>query len=292
MTYLQTNRKSGFGRRFVIGLPIIIGLIFVVVIRLLWPQTVSNLFSTVFSPFWRSQFALSSGSMKSSQTLLAQNEILKSRISDMENRLMAVQAIEQENTDLKSFLGRTKTIGMKNSSTTSTSTDTISTVQTKNDFSDQFAGMILAPILVRPPSAPFDELVIDGGKDLLFESGDKIYIPGNILVGYIKEVSKNTSKVVLYSSPNEVFDVIVPTVSSSSISIQAFGKGGGQYYAEIPKSIVVKRDGLITVPSIGNEIIGKIVSIISDQAEPFETILFAPPVNIYEARWVFVKTDD
>ena len=117
-------------------------------------------------------------------------------------------------------------------------------------------------------------------------AGDKVYASESVLIGSISEVLGSTSRVKLYSSPGESYQVLV---GSSSVVATALGRGGGQYSAELPRVVVVSEGDFVIAPSLFDKPFGIVSGVISDPAQPFITVLFAPPVNVFQERWVLVQ---
>ncbi len=175
-----------------------------------------------------------------------------------EVQLQSTRALQLENEELKSLLGRA-------SSTPKT----------------------LAAILKRPPLVPHDEFIVDIGRDGGIVLGQKVYAPGDVLIGHVVDVMGHTSKVKLLSSPGERYEVLVGEARTPTT---AHGRGGGQYLAEVPSDIVVKDGDIIISPALGDAVFGLVTAVVSDPTQPFETILFAPPINIYDLRWILIDT--
>ncbi|MEA2715339.1 MAG: rod shape-determining protein MreC [Candidatus Parcubacteria bacterium] len=228
----------------------------VAIIHFLRPHLFPALFTSVARPFWRTELAIKLGSLTSPEGLLQENELLKRQLSDEALRLATVRAVEMENAELKALLGRAST-----------------------------TPYVLSAVLKRPPVSPYDELVIDAGADHNFNLNDNVYAPGNVLIGRISEVLGQTSKVALFSSPGEKYEVLIGT---SHAPATALGRGGGQYEADLPRDVKVSKGDFVIAPSRGDKPFGTVISVATDPAEPFEKILFAPPVNEYELRWVLV----
>jgi cell shape-determining protein MreC len=227
------------------------------IIHFLVPHFLPGIFTAVATPFWRSEFAINSGSLNSTEELLNQNEELKRKIDEYEVRLQSIAAVEQENTELRGLLGRAST-----------------------------TPGVLAAVIKRPPFVAYDELIIDVGSDYGLKAGNKVYAAGNILIGTLREVLDHTSKVILLSSPGQRYEVLV---GSEHSPISAIGRGGGQYEAHVPRVINLREGDLVIDASLNSRVFGIITAILTDPAEPFETILFAPPLNIYHLRWVMVE---
>jgi cell shape-determining protein MreC len=147
---------------------------------------------------------------------------------------------------------------------------------------------ILAAVLKHPPRAAYDELIIDAGLDAGFSVGNNVYAVGDLLIGRVFQVLGQTSKVRLFSSPGGTYPVMIGPDHAPATAI---GRGGGQYAAELPRDIKVSEGDFVVVPSLNAKPFGVVTSISADPAEPFETILFAPPVNVYSLRWVLVDPE-
>jgi len=141
-------------------------------------------------------------------------------------------------------------------------------------------------VLERPPFGPYDELIIDIGKDKGLTVKDKIYAPGKILIGEVGAVLGKTSKVILFSSPGNKYEVLI---GPRHVPATAIGRGGGQYETHVARDIPIKEGDFIEVASLSDLPFAVVTSVISDPAQPFETILFAPVVNVYQLRWVLVE---
>ncbi len=211
---------------------------------------------TAVQPFWRAEVSISEGSLRSPSSLLMENEALKRQIGQAALDQKTVQAVLDENAELKALLGRAST-----------------------------TPFVLAAVLRRPSPGLFDELVIDAGADQGFEAGDKVYAPGQVLIGSVTRALDSSSIVTLFSSPDQKYEVMI---GPHHIPASAIGKGGGQYSASLPRNAGVSEGDFVIAPSLNDKPFGVVASISTDPAEPFETVLFAPPVNVYELRWVLV----
>jgi cell shape-determining protein MreC len=266
MTYLKTTSRPRERRnRTLLGVGISV-LIVVMIVHFFMPQFIPGIVTSLIRPFWRLEFAIHSGALRSEEALLVHNEELSRELADAEVRLETIRAIELENSELKGLLGRPLT---------ASSTDV-----SHND------GRVLAAVLERPPFAPYDELVIDIGTDLGMTVGDKVYAPGDVLIGRVASVLGKTSKVILFSSPGNQYQVMI---GSGHVPATAIGRGGGQYEAEVARDVSVQEGDFVTVPSISNKPFGVVTRVLSDETQPFEVILFAPPVNVYQLRWVMIE---
>lgn len=170
----------------------------------------------------------------------------------------SIEELRMENESLKSMLGR----------------------QATSTFT-------LAYVLKKPPFTSYDNLIIDIGEKNKVKVGEKVYAPGSILIGELVEIGAATSKVKLYSSYGEKYEVSLGVgTTSESILVAATGRGGGAFEITIPRDMKVKIGQPITIPGINNNVFGIVKDVIREENKTFATILFSQPLNIYEIKWV------
>jgi cell shape-determining protein MreC len=257
MTYLVHRNRPYQTRLRAIAIACGVLILIIGLIQFLAPHFMPGLWTSIARPFWRTQFSISSGSLQTPDQLLNENENLKRQLADDQVRMQSVNALETENQELHAILGRAST-----------------------------TPYILAAVLKRPPYSPYDELIIDLGRNDGLSTTSLVFAPGNVLIGRVADVMSQTSKVMLLSSPGEQYQVLI---GSAHTPATALGRGGGQYQAQISRDVKVSEGDFISDPSLNDKVFGIVTSVLSDPANPFSTVLFAPPVNIYELRWVLIK---
>ena len=245
-------------------------------IQLSYPHFLPALFTGFVRPFWREQFSIASGSLKSPEALLAENESLKRTLAEYDIRLSTIKAIESENEELKSSFSK---VSLPVS--TSTKNSKVSVFKSQKT-------KILSAVLQRPPISGYGYMIIDGGQDFGFVPGNSVYAPGDVLIGKISDVLGQTSKVSLFSSPSSKYEVLI---GSHHQPASAIGRGGGQYGADLPRDSGIVEGDIVIASSLNDKPFGVVSGILSDSTQPFETILFAPPSNIYSLRWVLVDNN-
>lgn len=218
-----------------------------------------GLFMSAAAPFWQTEFSISSGSLRSPAQLLAENESLKRRLAEIEAQVASssIGALIQENLEFKAQLGRASS-----------------------------TPRLLSAVLARPPLAPYDELVIDVGQDKKVGTTTLVYAAGGVLIGRVRESYAHTSKVTLFTSPGQSYAV---NIGPSHIPAMAIGQGGGQYLAQVPHGSAVQAGDFVSDSSLNDGDFGSVVHISTDQSNPFDSVLIAPPVNVYQLRWVYLS---
>ena len=148
--------------------------------------------------------------------------------------------------------------------------------------------LTLAAILVRPPQTPYDAIVIDAGKNMHLAVGDIIYAEMNYAIGRVTSVSDKTSLITLFSSSGQKENVLV---GSSTLSVSAEGRGGGNFYIKIPRNISVHQGDPIIWPDIQTMLLGKVDVVDSGSGDAYTSIYFKSPINIQTLRYVQFKSN-
>jgi cell shape-determining protein MreC len=261
MNYYRAHTKSGSiaGSVYVIGGIITIMLILGLVTPVLTP--VKSRLLEVASSFWIASNAFEDFVQnipyifKDKGMLLAENQYLKEERVFVDAYLARITALESENLELQTLLGRT----------------------------NRGKTVVSASILVRPNKSPYDTIIIDVGKVDNVLPGDLVITSGNILLGEVLEVFKNNSLVSLYSNPDSETDVLL---TSDNLSARAIGRGGGNFYIELPRDLSVSTSVPITAAHAPEYILGIVGEIKFEPADVLQTILFKTPVNILHVKWV------
>jgi cell shape-determining protein MreC len=194
----------------------------------------------------------------SKNSLLKENEILKIQINQSESRIANYNSILDENIKLKETLGRKK----------------------------DSQNMIVSAILSKPNRSPYDVLIIDTGINQGILVNKKVFALGNIPIGRIAETYANSSKVILYSNPEEKTEVIV---SGGDTFMQAIGRGGGNFEILLPKDFNLENGTEIVIPGIYPYLLGTVVKTLSDPRDSFGKVLIVSPVNVQNLKFVEIE---
>lgn len=190
------------------------------------------------------------------KSLQEENEALRERISRLEVKNALNEVSEKENIFLKSVF---------------------SAEEAKN--------FILASVISRPPLSPYDILIIDAGSGENAKEGMPVLAAGNVLLGYIADVSEGISKVKLISSFNEETNVIL---ESSGVSAIAVGTGGENFKITLPRQIKVEAGEKVLTLGTRPYLLGFVEKIESQATDPYQKIIFRLPINIQNLNQVFL----
>lgn len=198
--------------------------------------------------------------LKDKEALAEENSKLKEKISELESDLLSLDVLKEENSELKSVLGR------KNSGRRS----------------------MTASVILRPPQVPYDIIIIDIGADSGVKEGMQVGAYGDILLGFVDKVFEDKARVRFYSSPGQEINVLI---NKSNIFSIAGGRGGGNFEIILPRVDEVEIGSLVVTPGSNQFIIGIVEFIEADMADAFQKVLFRTPLNIQELKWVEVFPD-
>lgn len=260
MNYLLKNnrRRPEFYRPFII-LAVIVGL--AGAFYLLAPRATNQGVFILARPIWSigdyfsEKFNKTFPIFKEKLVLYEENVSLKKELDDARVALISLDNYKTENASLKKDLGR--------------------------EVSGQ---RILAVVLKKPGSTSYDSLIIDVGQNKSVKIGDLVMFE-DFVIGEIKEVYSDYSKVELSSSPNKSYNV---RVGSTGVDVTAVGRGGGNFLIKLPKEVDVKKGDVIKMIDLKSRFFGTVDDIEKTESSSFQFILFRLPVNLNTLEWVEV----
>lgn len=261
MIYLRQNKSDFFGgnkfRNFVILLVLTLIVFFSF-------SFLKNFFGWIGSGFYSvtgnlKESVLSTFSvLRSKNSLILENYDLKKQRTELEGIIVSLKSLKLENEELKKHLGR-------NSATKK---------------------MALAYVLAGPDQSPYDTILLDLGKNAGINEGDLVYAIGGAPIGTISKISPRTSVVELYSMPGRKSEV---RIGESELTAIAYGRGGGNFYAELPRESDVKEGDNISFPAIKASLFAVVENVEISPADSFLKIFFKLPVNIFDIKSVDVE---
>lgn len=223
-----------------------------------------NFLNALGRPIWKIKNSISDAThntqyvVRSRASLFSENESLKTENLDLKSKMVDYNALSNENKELKEIMGR---------------------IIPKEDF-------ILGAILARPNKSPYDTIIIDIGSDHSLQQGQKVFVSGDIPIGFISEVYAHTSLVALYSNPGQKTEGVL---DGSNASVELVGRGGGNFEMTIPLDLSVENGKVVLLPGVKREVVAIIDGLISVATDPAKRVLLRSPINIQSQRWVQVK---
>lgn len=224
-------------------------------------QKISPTFMRVAVPIWTTEnftkdfFKVT---FESKPDLYKQNVVLKAQIAKYDDELANVESIKAENEHLKTLLGRIPAERR----------------------------VVLSAILAKPNQTPYDILIIDRGSDDDIQPDDLVFAGGDILIGSIESVDKNSAKVLMYSTPGNISQVIY---GNTGKYFNARGTGNGTMEVEVSRDIDVVVGDNFFYPGLDNTLVGVAQKIHFDPRDSFKKVIIKSPINIQEERWVEVR---
>lgn len=221
----------------------------------------------IATPFWKAQTVIQNrvGSflslLKSKKSLIEENNALKNSLQEIEYFTISFEAAKKENSELKRLLGRVE------------GRDTI-----------------LAAVLSRPRTSPYDTLVIDIGSTDNIHVGDLVIAFGDYVVGFISKVYTHNAQVTLFSAPGIKTNVLI---GEENRVASAEGRGGGNFIAELPRDVNISEGDVVILADITTQIFSVVESISHTSVDAFQVIRFKNPVNLFTLTWVqVVRTEN
>ncbi len=222
---------------------------------------VNSFFTRVFTPFWTAENFTSdylSINVASKKGLYKQNVLLRNKVDELELQIKTAGNLKAENEELKSVMGKIP----------------------------DGQSVILAGILAKPNITPYDTLIIDRGSIHGLAPDMRVYADGDVLIGEIDSVEEKTARVLLYSAPGNISQVVY---GNTGRFFNAHGQGNGTFEVEVARDINVAVGDMFFYPGIDTTPIGVVKKVDFDARDSFKKVLMKSPVNIQEERWVEVR---
>ncbi|NQV93067.1 rod shape-determining protein MreC [Candidatus Kaiserbacteria bacterium] len=227
---------------------------------------ISRILHSIGVPVWKSQagvfnvFQSVSLSIQDKKSLLAENERLRGEIVRLELASLGNLVIRKENEYFRQILNR-----------------------------DGSPELVVAAILARPNRTLYDTFIVDVGRRDGVVQDALVFGIGGVTIGSVDEVFAHTSRISLYSTPGRKTEVLLGDAGTELVSVEAVGRGGGDFEMHIPRGIEVFEGHAVYSSSLGGSIFGVIEEIITIPSDPFQTILFSSPINIQSLHVVSIE---
>ena len=262
---LKSNRGKDKNRRvrFAVIVSVAFLLIGILIARFV-PKT-DGIMYTLGYPLWKTSSGISylfhdSLTLLSSKQALIDHAVeLTKQNNDLNLKVLNRDVLEAENQSLREILGRIP----------------------------EDKKYVYASVVAKPGFLTYDSLILDAGTREGVTEGALVFSTGLAPLGRVVSVLDTSSRVTLFSNPDQETPVIIGT--SSTTPGTALGRGGGNFTIKIPRSIKLLIHDPIRFASSENLILGEIEKITTDPADSFQEVLFTLPVNIQHVSAVLIE---
>lgn len=264
MNYLR-NRSIRFGKRPEVRRYALFAVLLLFSALALWrSEWIRAPLFSLATPIWRIGNALGAritgiaAYLQFQETLLAENEELKQEAMRGEALLAEHRFLREENQELKRRLSRSGS-----------------------------ERRILVAVLVSPPRAPYDALVLDGGTEAGIAVGDDV-LYGETVLGRVTAVTQTTATAALFSTAGVTTPAVVWR-GDEAIPADAVGEGGGIFRITVPKETGIAVGDRVVMPGINPKQFGAVAVVEASETDSFATAFVRSPVNILTLRFLEIR---
>lgn len=214
------------------------------------------------SPVWRADTALHRGlrnahlSLRSKDSLLLENEMLKERLAAADELVLSLRAIAVSRDELLMTYGRSAQAGTP------------------------------AGVLVRPPKTPYDILIVDAGENAGAALGDRVSLPGGSLIGSVTDIFSRTARVKLFSTSGEKTPA---TLERGSVPVELLGRGGGNFTFTVPRDVSVQAGDRVISAQLATSLLAVVGEVEVTATDAFKTVYAISPANPASIRYVVIE---
>jgi cell shape-determining protein MreC len=227
-----------------------------------FPWLISTISSVVLYPFHATTIWIKTSEnvfptyLRSKSELASELESLKQSIANDTGTQLSIKRLIEENIQLR---------GMANAS--------------PNE------DRLVARVISRPDSMPYDLLEIDRGSRDGVEIGAPVYTGVDSVVGIIVHAGDTYSFVDLFTSPGFESTAFIfgPNVFSPIEGI-----GGGIARVRLPQGVLIREGQLVILPGVSNGVYGEIVRVENEPTQPEQFGYIAPPVAMTSLQYVSI----
>lgn len=193
----------------------------------------------------------------SRRALVAKVNELQTTLEANNARIDNVTILENENTQLKSELGR-----------------------------DPKPSGVLAHLLTVPNRSFYDTFVIDAGSVEGIRVDQQVYAFNTIALGVVSSVTEHSAVVTLFSAAGRE---TTGTAVGTDVSVTLIGRGAGEYEVRMPRDVHFEIGSSIALQSIYPSVLATVQKIMTDPRDPFQRLLAKAPINLTALKWVIVR---
>lgn len=152
-------------------------------------------------------------------------------------------------------------------------------------------GGIVAGVVARPPTSPYDTLVVGVGAKMgvtegMAAFGAPVEGSGAAPLGVVSAVLPDFSRVTLFSSPGIV---VHGWVGSANVPIAIEGAGGGSMSASVPRAAGIMAGDAVFIPGVEAVPVGVVARLDGDPSSPSVTLRITPSFNLFSTTYVELR---
>ena len=145
---------------------------------------------------------------------------------------------------------------------------------------------IIAGVVARPPTSPYDTLVLNAGSVAGVTLGMEAFGDSGVPLGAVSSVLSDFSRVTLFSAPGIITN---GWVGLGNIPLIIKGAGAGVMNASIARLAGIVEGDTVFAPGPGMLPIGSVVLVESDPSSPSVTLRIMPTANLFSVAWVTLR---
>ncbi len=192
--------------------------------------------------------------------LVAENEALKNKLSDLEITLLRQDHLIAENESLRQSLGLPQLTSQK----------------------------LVAQVINNPEHNSFDTFLIDTGSAYNSADhlavGDLVGLEGSLALGRIITIEPKVTKIKLFSAPGSELPIVL---GPDAVPLKLIGRGLGNFVAEVPRGVKVNiHDQALFNNYSTNWLVAEVGAVERDEAETIQRVLLRIPVNLAQLNYV------
>ncbi len=147
-------------------------------------------------------------------------------------------------------------------------------------------GAIIAGVVARPPTSPYDTLLLSAGSNHGVAQGMMVFGEGGMPLGFVSSVLPDFSRATLFSSPGMTVN---GWVGAKKTPLSVKGVGGGAMSASVPRAAEIAVGDVVSLSGPGGLPLGVVKRVESDPLSPSATLNITPALNFFSIQWVSLR---
>ena len=142
---------------------------------------------------------------------------------------------------------------------------------------------VTAHVISAPSASPYGTILIDAGSEDGVRENSAVLVSSGVVIGTINQLAAHSAQVLLVFSPQRILNVRI-----GNIPAKLTGRGGGNAITTIPRGVTVPIGAVVTMPELGNRVVGIVEQVHSDVTSADQQVLIGTPYSINATSIVLV----